>query len=149
MRSRVPLLTCALLLLLIPSASAQERVKDKKYWLAVSVAAAVGAADFAVTQHCLKKYPPLPEHRIGDVFYGPTAGCVETNPLLGNYPSAHRQAATGAAFHAGAAWAAYELKKRHKWYWWAPQAGLIAVHAYGLVSFTRGRYGYPKLPGKP
>lgn len=143
------LLFVSLLLLSLPrDGHAQERVKDKKYWLMVSAAAGAGTADLAITRNCLNKYPPMPEHRIGDVFYGPTAGCTESTPGLGTYPSSGRLIGTGLAVHGGAAYLSYRLKKARKWYWWTPQAVLIGAHVAGALSF-RGAHGYPKLPGRP
>jgi hypothetical protein len=121
---------------------ASTRVADKKFWAVTGLTAGIGLGDFAQHRKCRADHPPTPEIQNGSVTYGPTFGCREGNPLLGSYPSSSRALATGAAFHGAAAWGAYELKKRGKWYWWTPQAALAALHVYGIV---HSRQKFPQV----
>lgn len=103
-----------------PPKKKQKRVIDGRYWTAIGATATVGAYDLIQGQKFV--------HQLGH---------YETDPLLGHHPSFGRALATGAAFHAGAAFVTYELKKRRFRAWWLPQAALVAAHAYGIVK-TRG-----------
>lgn len=106
-------------LVICGSIQAQERkVANRKYWTAVGTAAGVGLADAIQSKQWRSNHPES----------------FEANPVLGQHPGWPQVLGIGVAFHGGAAFVSYEMKK-HGWrLWWLPQLALIGAHAYGIAT---------------
>jgi len=88
-----------LLLLSLAAVAAEAKVADKKFWITVGGLGVAKAFDAGTTA----RYTP---------------SCVETNPLLGPYPSTRRVIAVNSGYFAGEVALAYVLKRvfrRHRW----------------------------------